>query len=93
MFKELQSTSTTKVTKAEGTIKRIKVKIRTVSLFLSLKNSKKLKRDRTFVVQKILKKSNTQILKNSKTQKLKHSKLITHINHKSHKSGRNFKAS
>ena len=49
MFKELQSTSTTKVTKAEGTIKRIKVKIRTVSLFLSLKNSKKLKRDRTFV--------------------------------------------
>ena len=33
MFKELQSTSTTKVTKAEGTIKRLKVKIRTVSLF------------------------------------------------------------
>ena len=92
MFKELQSTSTTKVTKAEGTLKRLKVKIRTVSLFLSLKSSKKLKRDRTFVVQKILKKSNTQILKNSKTQKLKHSKLITHINHKSHKSGRNFKA-
>ena len=77
MFKELQSTSTTKVTKAEGTLKRLKVKIRTVSLFLSLKSSKKLKRDRTFVVQKILKKSNTQILKNSKTQKLKHSKLIT----------------
>ena len=49
MFKELQSTSTTKVTKAEGNIKRIKVKIKTVSLFLSLKNSKKLKRDRTFV--------------------------------------------
>ena len=49
MFKELQSTSTTKVTKAEGTLKRLKVKIRTVSLFLSLKNSKKLRRDRTFV--------------------------------------------
>ena len=41
--------STTKVTKAEGTLKRLKLKIRTVSLFLSLKSSKKLKRDRTFV--------------------------------------------
>ena len=70
MFKELQSTSTTKVTKAEGTIKRLKVKIRTVSLFLSLKSSKKLKRDRTFVtfvVQQILKnpkpKSTTKVTK------------------------------
>ena len=66
MFKELQSTSTTKVTKAEGTLKRLKVKIRTVSLFLSLKSSKKLKRDRTFVtfvVQQILKNPNTQTLK------------------------------
>ena len=74
MFKELQSTSTTKVTKAEGTIKRLKVKIRTVSLFLSLKNSKKLQRDRTFVtfvVQQILKNPKTQTLKNSKTQTLK----------------------
>ena len=75
--------STTKVTKAEGTIKRLKVKIRTVSLFLSLKSSKKLQRDRTFVtfvVQQILKNPKTQKPKNSKTQKLKHSKLITHIN-------------
>ena len=96
MFKELQSTSTTKVTKAEGTLKRLKVKIRTVSLFLSLKSSKKLKRDRTFVtfvVQQILKNSNTQTLKHSNTQTFKHSKLKTQINHKSHKSGRNFKAS
>ena len=74
MFKELQSTSTTKVTKAEGTLKRLKLKIRTVSLFLSLKNSKKLKRDRTFVtfvVQQILKNPKTQSLKNSNTQTLK----------------------
>ena len=73
MFKELQSTSTTKVTKAEGTIKRLKVKIRTVSLFLSLKSSKKLKRDRTFVtfvVQQILKNPKTQTPKNSNTQTL-----------------------
>ena len=48
-YKKLKPKSTTKVTKAEGTLKRLKVKIRTVSLFLSLKNSKKLKRDRTFV--------------------------------------------
>ena len=41
--------STTKVTKAEGTLKRIKVKIKTVSPFLFLKTRKKLKRDRTFV--------------------------------------------
>ena len=66
MFKELQSTSTTKVTKAEGTLKRLKVKIRTVSLFLSLKSSKKLKRDRTFVTFVV-----QQILKNPKTQTLK----------------------
>ena len=46
---KLITKSTTKVTKAEGTLKRLKVKIRTVSLFLSLKSSKKLKRDRTFV--------------------------------------------
>ena len=71
MFKELQSTSTTKVTKAKGILKRLKVKIRTVSLFLSLKSSKKLKRDRTFVVQKILKNPKTQTPKNSNTQKLK----------------------
>ena len=85
MFKELQSTSTTKVTKAEGTLKRLKVKIRTVSLFLSLKSSKKLKRDRTFVTFVV-----QQILKNSKTQTLQ---TNNQINHKSHKSGRNFKAS
>ena len=72
MFKELQRTSTTKVTKAEGTLKRLKVKIRTVSLFLSLKNSKKLKRDRTFVTFVV-----QQILKNPTTQKLKHSNIQT----------------
>ena len=72
ILKNPKPKSTTKVTKAEGTLKRIKVKIRTVSLFLSLKNSKKLQRDRTFVTFVV-----QQILKNPKTQTLKHSKLIT----------------
>ena len=47
MFKELQSTSTTKVTKAEGILKRLKVKIRKRTIFLSGKSGNQRERGRT----------------------------------------------